>query len=225
MFNSVWPAAAMALGLAAALGCGSGNGSQQQATQQSQKDVTAEQETATTQVVGREGDVPAPVQEAMRTAAMDLMGSLKSKLVQELQAGGPASAVKVCSEVAQEIASKHSDESMNVRRVSLKVRNPKDTPDAWERERLEALHDLHAQGSLPKEQFFVVEQGGQRYARYLKPIEIQKPCLSCHGPEDQLGEEVKARLRELYPQDEATGYQLGDLRGAVSVRASLPGAG
>jgi hypothetical protein len=213
------PAFVVAAALVAGLGCGSGaapGGSEADPEQAAGKS-----EPAVPQIVGREGDVPEPLRERMRAASMDLMGSLKSKLVQELQAGGPASAVHVCSQVAQQIADEHSSESMHVRRVSLKVRNPKDEPDPWEADRLEALHERHADEDLPDEQFFVVEQEGRRYARYLKPITIQKPCLNCHGPEDQLSGEVKAKLAELYPQDEATGYQLGDLRGAVSVRAEL----
>ena len=213
------PAFFVAAALMAALGCGSGaapGGNEAKPPQ-----TADEAESAVPQIVGREGDVPEPLREKMRAASMDLMGSLKSKLVQELQAGGPASAVHVCSQVAQQIADEHSSESMQVRRVSLKVRNPKDEPDAWEQTRLRELHARHADEDLPDEQFFVVEQDDRRYARYLKPITIQKPCLNCHGPENQLSEEVKAKLAELYPQDEATGYQLGDLRGAVSVRAEL----
>jgi hypothetical protein len=197
-------------------GC-SGGGSSEPSSEQP----VAEPAQHAPRVVGREDQVPEGTREKMRAAALDLMGSLKSRLVQELQAGGPASAVSVCSKVAQEIADKHSGDSMQVRRVSLEVRNPEDTPDDWERQRLEAWHELHQQGELPGEQFYVLERDGGREARYLKPIMIQKPCLSCHGPEDQLSEEVRQRLQELYPNDEATGYELGDLRGAVSVRASL----
>jgi hypothetical protein len=206
----------LALAVPALLACGAGDEKPAGSVA-----VAAEPAEVDPQVVGREDEVPPEVREKMRAAALDLMGSLKSRLVQELQEGGPASAVSVCSEVAQEIADKHSSESMHVRRVSLKVRNPADTPDAWERGRLQDWHRLHAEGELPGEQYYVLEHDGRREARYLKPIMIQKPCLNCHGPEDRLSEEVKQRLRTLYPNDEATGYEVGDLRGAVSVRASL----
>lgn len=168
------------------------------------------------------GEAPEELQDTARQASLELMGTLKARLVQEMNAGGPASAVKVCSEVAQEIADRHSTDTMSLRRISLKVRNPLDRPTDLERERLEALHELHAEGALPEEQFFVVEHEDARELLYLRPITIQKPCLNCHGPLDQMSEDVKARLAELYPDDEATGYQEGDLRGAVVVRASLP---
>jgi len=45
------------------------------------------------------------------------------------------------------------------------------------------------------------------------------PCLKCHG--EQLDPAVQARIKELYPDDKATGYKTGDLRGAVTIRQPL----
>jgi hypothetical protein len=51
---------------------------------------------------------------------------------------------------------------------------------------------------------------------YLKPIFIQaEGCLRCHGvPGQTLLPEASALLSDRYPQDQATGYGPGDLRGA-----------
>jgi hypothetical protein len=46
-------------------------------------------------------------------------------------------------------------------------------------------------------------------------------CLSCHGPVDTLDPELREALAQRFPDDEATGYQLGELRGAYV--AELPG--
>jgi hypothetical protein len=35
----------------------------------------------------------------------------------------------------------------------------------------------------------------------------------CHGLEDQITPDVKSQLAELYPEDRATGFKEGDLRG------------
>jgi hypothetical protein len=55
---------------------------------------------------------------------------------------------------------------------------------------------------------------------YVEPILLQSPCLACHG--DALAPEVAARIGELYPEDRAVGFQVGDLRGVFWVE--LPAA-
>jgi hypothetical protein len=45
-------------------------------------------------------------------------------------------------------------------------------------------------------------------------------CVACHGPADRLDPDVQAILLERYPDDQATGYEPGDLRGVV--RATVP---
>ncbi|MCW5622489.1 MAG: DUF3365 domain-containing protein [Burkholderiales bacterium] len=50
---------------------------------------------------------------------------------------------------------------------------------------------------------------------------VQPLCLTCHGAEAAMPESVKQRLREDYPHDRATGYQSGQVRGAVTVKTFL----
>ena len=69
----------------------------------------------------------------------------------------------------------------------------------------------------------MVSGPGGRELRYLRPLRIAPPCLTCHGDPQEMGVDLVARLAELYPGDQAVGYELGDLRGAVSVRLSLDG--
>jgi hypothetical protein len=40
-------------------------------------------------------------------------------------------------------------------------------------------------------------------------------CLGCHGK--NIAPEVQAKLDELYPEDQATGFSEGDLRGAFVI--------
>jgi len=47
------------------------------------------------------------------------------------------------------------------------------------------------------------------------PAEGEGACLTCHGPTESIPEDVRAALRERYPDDKATGYAVGDLRGAL----------
>jgi hypothetical protein len=53
----------------------------------------------------------------------------------------------------------------------------------------------------------------------LAPIVISNPlCLQCHGaPDAEIAPATLAAIRKLYPDDKATGYRSGDLRGLWSV--------
>ena len=46
---------------------------------------------------------------------------------------------------------------------------------------------------------------------YVEPIFLQPMCTTCHG--DSLSEPVARQIAELYPEDAATGFKEGDLRG------------
>jgi hypothetical protein len=57
--------------------------------------------------------------------------------------------------------------------------------------------------------------------RYAKAIPMGQPCMACHGPVSGLSDAVKAQLATEYPFDRAVDFQLGQIRGAVSVKKSL----
>jgi len=64
----------------------------------------------------------------------------------------------------------------------------------------------------------VVEEPAGRYFRYLKAIPVQPPCLICHGTPEMIAPAVRERLSADYPHDRATGYSLGQIRGAVTIK-------
>lgn len=155
-------------------------------------------------------------------AAAGLGRILVELLGQEMARGGYENAVRACSEVAQTVTEEFAHEQgLEIRRVSLRARNPKDRPDEWEAARLKAWEREYKPGTAPAEVFEIVEEDGRRFARYLKPILVQPMCLGCHGPKDRISEEVRQVLEERYPRDHATGYKAGDLRGAFSVTVRL----
>jgi hypothetical protein len=159
--------------------------------------------------------------ERAREAATALTTELRARLAQELAAGGPVAAVRVCSEAAPQVAAEHSKAGLRVRRASERWRNPADKPDAWEAGQLRRLATAHAKGELPAEVYEVVSSGTWRVLRYLKPIVIGSQCLACHGDPAAIDPEVAALIRERYPDDTAVGYREGELRGAVSVSVGL----
>ena len=143
-----------------------------------------------------------------RQLTADYATQLKAALQESMTAGGPVEAITVCSDVAPQLASKISRTSgAKVGRTSLRFRNPSNAPDDWEAQALTHLEDTGDQ-----EYFELLPDGG---ARYLKAIPTGPVCLSCHG--ETLAPAIAERLSQAYPHDRATGFSVGDLRGAFSV--------
>jgi hypothetical protein len=166
----------------------------------------------------------APEVEHARMVANQVLAETKSVLDGALQGGQPAAALRVCASVAQNLARRHEREGWRVRRVSEKVRNPADAPDVGELAVLRAWQTEQRAGRLTPaaEHQEIVTEGGRRYLSYMRPIFIAGPvCLQCHGAPDKLAPGVAEALKELYPGDRATGYAVGDLRGAISVKIPI----
>jgi hypothetical protein len=163
-----------------------------------------------------------------KATAQAVLDSTRALLSNELKATGAVGAIGSCSAVAMAVALEHEREGWRVRRVSLKLRNPADAPEPAERAILKAWERRHRRAPLAPETESValVERAGRRTLRYMKPIVIgSEMCLACHAATKKISPEVRQALREWYPADKATGYKLGDLRGAISVSIPVEPAG
>jgi len=157
-----------------------------------------------------------------RAAAGELTATLKKLLQSELAAGGFDGAVQACAEQAQGTSRALSERlAVDMRRVSLKNRNAANVPDAFERRVLESFERLPAGARAQAEHVEVVRTGEREELRYMRPLLTGPMCLSCHGRTERLSAGVRAVLAERYPNDRATGFRVGDVRGAVSVRVAL----
>lgn len=160
-------------------------------------------------------------EQAARAAAGSFVQKLGGALKLEMQNGGPEQAILVCRDLAPQIAGELSRANgWRVTRVGTRVRNPMlGLPDDWERKVLSDFQARAAQGEKYSDIAFgeVVDYSGAPHYRFMQAIPIQEACLSCHGSAGQIPDGVKAKLSSAYPHDAATGYQLGDLRGAVSI--------
>lgn len=164
------------------------------------------------------------IKNGLRKDAKEFMESLKTILVKEMQTNGVVSAVSVCSDTAQVLTNNYGiKKGIYIKRVSFKNRNENNDPNRTEANALKKFEELMAKGELKEstEYFTTIEEYGITSVIYLKPILVQAPCLSCHGSLDQIGPEVKDVIKKKYPNDKATGYQLDELRGAVSIQKIL----
>lgn len=159
-----------------------------------------------------------------RQTAGGLIQTLGGELKAAMTAGGPAQAIGVCKDRAPKIAAEAAQRTgMQIKRVSLKNRNPKGVPDAWETEALASLEKRLAAGEKPEtlDLHGVVNTPEGKVFRYAKALVTQPACLNCHGPAENLSPEVKAKLSAEYPNDKAIGYTAGMIRGVLSIKKAL----
>lgn len=159
------------------------------------------------------------LEQEARMLAKQFVGQLKPRLQQAMQEGGPGYAIEVCASFAPKLADSLSAESgWLVKRVSLKSRNAsRAVPDAWERATLELFDQQQAAGREAS-QIHAGAIVGSRY-RYMQAQGVEPVCLVCHG--ETLTDEVRLTLQQYYPDDWATGYALGQVRGAISLSRNL----
>jgi len=146
-------------------------------------------------------------------------GSLKPQLKAALESGGPVNAIEVCSTQAPDIANKLGIENgWDIKRVSLKARNSHSAkPDAWETRVLQDFNDRQAAGESAKKMTHSEMMGDE--FRFMKAQGVEPICLTCHG--EKLSSPVFEALQKHYPDDMATGYSLGQIRGAFSLSKKL----
>lgn len=153
-------------------------------------------------------------QGVMREVLPDLVLALQQKVSES----GTAAAVPFCNEFAPKYGKMKIErwspkavtelgaKSFRFKRISARNRNPNNAPSAAQASVLASWE----QGSN-KAAFF--EEGGKFYTMH--PIRISQPlCLGCHGSATDIDAKTAAAISKLYPQDKATGYKMGDLRGA-----------
>ncbi|MFO0923847.1 MAG: DUF3365 domain-containing protein [Pirellulales bacterium] len=151
-----------------------------------------------------EGQKPTEEQQQVMLKAKEaLFSRLSGRLMEVLTKSGPESAIRICKEEAPKIAQEVSkQEGLSIGRTGVRLRNTHNRAPAWARTWIEQKIDAPQFGVLSNDK-----------AAALLPIRLQPQCMICHGPKDQLAPGVIAKLHELYPNDEATGFEAGELRG------------
>jgi hypothetical protein len=137
--------------------------------------------------------------------------TLVARLTAQLNVGGPVSAIGYCKVNALALLDSVAENQgqllgLSIRRVSERYRNPGDQPDTAE---ASALRQLGRTGKP------FLQSDGDGNLHYYAPIVLKMDlCLQCHGrPGTDIAPATLAALQAAYPNDKATGYQLGDFRG------------
>ena len=96
-----------------------------------------------------------------------------------------------------------------MKQTSLKYRNPANAPDEFEIKALKQFQTKKNEKAMWGEDY---DEEGEKIIRYMIPLYIKEDCLACHGMPDYEGElDITGHKKE--------GYELGELRGAISVIA------
>jgi hypothetical protein len=149
---------------------------------------------------------------------------LSTELSRAINAGGIPSALEYCKLNAYPLIDSLSKaNNAFIKRTSFKLRNPNNLSSPEEERMLKAYESaIDKNGNVDYKIFRPrVVDGGDHWSFYA-PITLRNAvCLKCHG---KIGLDIKnedyAKIKELYPQDKANGYSLGDLRGIWSIQFS-----
>lgn len=164
---------------------------------------------------------PPADEEALRAQGADLaaqfVGTLLPTLQQAMQQGGPVNGIEVCAVQAPAIAQTLSEQSgWQVKRVSLKARNGAlAIPDDWETRVLQEFDQRQLAGEAAAQINKAELVAGE--FRYMQAQPAGPLCLTCHGTD--IAADVSEALARHYPDDMATGYLAGQIRGAISLRS------
>lgn len=143
-----------------------------------------------------------------------LLQKLGGELKAQMQTSGALGALNFCSQNALTLTEQVAKESKtSIKRVSINHRNPVNKANTEETALLLEWEKL-AKNSQPLPAHKVVAVS-ENIAMFYKPIVISnEACLKCHGNVE--GELAKA-IKTAYPEDRATGYKMGDLRGMIAI--------
>ena len=147
--------------------------------------------------------------------ALAVQGTLGKTLQGKIRQAGTSGAIAFCNVHALPITDSIGLAlGARISRITDKARNPLNRASVEEMAIIGKYRGQLSSGETPEP--LLVRQDGQVHFYY--PILTSELCLQCHGtPGSQMDAEVYAELRQLYPDDQATGYSANELRGLWKV--------
>lgn len=145
--------------------------------------------------------------------ARKAQGKLGTRLIRVLtnsiRAEGAAAAVKTCNTEVSGLRENVAGEfGVELGRTSFKLRNAANTSPKFMEPVVAARYEKD-----------VAMQGPDGQIGWAFPLRVGPVCAQCHGTDDALAEGVMDRVAELYPDDQAVGFEAGALRGWIWVEA------
>ena len=141
----------------------------------------------------------------------------KSNIQKVAAKDGLPGVVGFCHENAKKLAdSLGKTHNVVIKRTSHKLRNAKNEPDADSKAVLEEYLKLQESHKTMEP---VVKKAPDGYVHFYAPIKLKKECLKCHGtPGQDITDEIYKLIKSKYPNDKATGFKEGELRGIWDIK-------
>ena len=149
----------------------------------------------------------------IKTLGKELKGEMKKRMKDDPTG---LQAAYFCAKSADDITKKVNaafPEGVRVYRTALKYRNPDNRPDATDKEVMEKMVEALKNGNFEKRAVAVEMEDGAK--RVYVPLLTGKTCLKCHGEIEKIDPKVKETITKKYPEDKATGFKEGELRGVI----------
>ncbi|MCC6288679.1 MAG: DUF3365 domain-containing protein [Chitinophagaceae bacterium] len=160
-------------------------------------------------------DISAEEKASMMLLGDSISTAMQNVLLQNvsaaIQKGGTDYAVEFCNIKAMPLTdSVGSLYKATVHRLSDKNRNPANA--------IQTATDSIAWQKIKNTKSATIEQDASGAVHYYKPILIAMPsCIKCHGTQTDILESTQKIIAQKYPNDKATGYRMGELRGMWSI--------
>ncbi|MFH2036435.1 MAG: DUF3365 domain-containing protein [Candidatus Zixiibacteriota bacterium] len=143
----------------------------------------------------------------------------KRTLSESIRSYGLVESIDICSDFVPELSMSDSQKGIELNRISSRNRNKNNTPDSIQTLILDKF-EKNATRLEYYEDFRKINN--ENYYLFYKPIYMEKNCLNCHGDIKQMSEDLNSKLTELYPDDNAVGYNEGDFRGLFVISIKYP---
>ncbi len=158
--------------------------------------------------------------------ASNLVGTLKGEVKAAMESGGVEKAISTCNVKALPLTdsvAKNSSFNVSIKRVSDKVRNPRNLPDAQEKLALDLFNEIIKSGEdLPEFYIQKITGGSTVEYNFYKPMKMESMCLICHGDKHTMAPNAAKLLAKYYPEDQARDYKEGDFRGLIRIKFYEP---
>lgn len=144
--------------------------------------------------------------------------TLGKNLIEAISEGGTEHALSFCNVQAIPLTDSMSTiHNASLKRATDQTRNPENAANSKEMEQINHFKNLMAQGDKKNEIEPNIEVDGETVHFYY-PIITNDMCLKCHGTKNKdISPETLNQIAELYPNDQATGYEANEVRGVWSI--------
>ena len=141
--------------------------------------------------------------------------TLSGNLKEAIGRGGVPEAISYCNLNASPLVDSLSQlHNVVIKRTSHKLRNPKNLATEAEANLIDLYQKNIEQKIAPQAQVEVSDHEVHYYA----PIILMEACLKCHGNKGtDISDSDYEVIASHYPQDQAVGFKVGELRGIWSL--------